>query len=669
MKNTILAIAAMILVASPNVTLAQDTSPEELLILPDEGEAPQPDKKKRKERAEQKKNQQDAEQPVQAEEQQPTKKRKKAQDAEEPVQAEEQQPTKKRKKTQEAEQPVQAEEQQPTKKRKKTQDVEEVQQPPEPDQPAQAEQEPTQPAKKKKRAEERKNQGDEPTQAEQKSPEPTVEQPEPQQESAGISPEVAEFLADKRIAGDLTDAELKARISTGRTLARDERIPRRQRQQALEKSKQAAAELRRRQRQDQEQAQTEQPADPGQPKPEEPSSAEASQQQPEQPKSQAEQQQAKELDGNKASPEAEARAEEFLRNKNAAGQMSDDELRQRLESMRALLAENKLSHDSERALRRQLRAEREILRSRVAAKVEEEERAKREKEQQQTANQEDGQGKQGRERRARRNWDDWDANDVLRDRRRSEELEEGELRRRIDVYRGAVDDDRYDQDHRRYWREAMVRDRRALRARMIEGRRERADDYRRRRDRGDTDFDINIDIDLGEDRPDSLFVDEADDEELEEMLAAAPRRKLDRRYSVEEIEEDPEIREAMPAIEIDTVRFGFNEAFVREEEVESLDRIAEVIEKILAAHPGEVFMIEGHTDAVGSDAYNLNLSRQRAQAVKEALTTFYVIPARNLETVGYGERYLKIPTAEPEQENRRVTLRRVTPLVGEALED
>jgi outer membrane protein OmpA-like peptidoglycan-associated protein len=51
--------------------------------------------------------------------------------------------------------------------------------------------------------------------------------------------------------------------------------------------------------------------------------------------------------------------------------------------------------------------------------------------------------------------------------------------------------------------------------------------------------------------------------------------------------------------------------------------------------------------------------------VREALTAYYVIPAESLETAGYGERYLKIPTSEPEPENRRVSLRRVTPLVGE----
>jgi outer membrane protein OmpA-like peptidoglycan-associated protein len=113
------------------------------------------------------------------------------------------------------------------------------------------------------------------------------------------------------------------------------------------------------------------------------------------------------------------------------------------------------------------------------------------------------------------------------------------------------------------------------------------------------------------------------------------------------------------------VHFGFGEGFLREEEIDKLDRIAVVLEKVLAKNPDEVFLLEGHTDAVGSTAANLALSRQRAQAVKEALTTYYVIPAGNLKTVGLGERYLKIPTLQAEAENRRVSLARITPLVGE----
>jgi outer membrane protein OmpA-like peptidoglycan-associated protein len=121
----------------------------------------------------------------------------------------------------------------------------------------------------------------------------------------------------------------------------------------------------------------------------------------------------------------------------------------------------------------------------------------------------------------------------------------------------------------------------------------------------------------------------------------------------------------MPAIEIDTIKFGFNEDFVREEALEALDEVGEAIEKILAAHPGEVFLVEGHTDAVGSDQYNLELSKRRAESVRQALTTYYNINPRNLEIAGYGEAYLRIQTVEAEEENRRVTIRRATPLVGE----
>jgi outer membrane protein OmpA-like peptidoglycan-associated protein len=76
-------------------------------------------------------------------------------------------------------------------------------------------------------------------------------------------------------------------------------------------------------------------------------------------------------------------------------------------------------------------------------------------------------------------------------------------------------------------------------------------------------------------------------------------------------------------------------------------------------------MIEGHTDAVGADAYNDRLSKARAESVKKALTSYYVIPARNLRTVGLGERFLKIPTADAEAENRRVSIARVTQLLSE----
>ena len=131
----------------------------------------------------------------------------------------------------------------------------------------------------------------------------------------------------------------------------------------------------------------------------------------------------------------------------------------------------------------------------------------------------------------------------------------------------------------------------------------------------------------------------------------------------EAIIQQPAVRQAIPSVELDTIHFGFNEAFVREEEITNIDRIGRIIEKIVTAHPNEVFMIEGHTDAVGTDEANIALSRKRAEAVKAALIQYYAIQPDNLITAGLGERYLKVPTTEPEQENRRVTLRRVTEIM------
>ena len=76
-----------------------------------------------------------------------------------------------------------------------------------------------------------------------------------------------------------------------------------------------------------------------------------------------------------------------------------------------------------------------------------------------------------------------------------------------------------------------------------------------------------------------------------------------------------------------------------------------------------MFLIEGHTDAVGSDVDNLSLSDRRAESVAIALTQQFGVPAENLATQGYGKQYLKIPTEGPERVNRRVTVRRITPLL------
>ena len=87
---------------------------------------------------------------------------------------------------------------------------------------------------------------------------------------------------------------------------------------------------------------------------------------------------------------------------------------------------------------------------------------------------------------------------------------------------------------------------------------------------------------------------------------------------------------------------------------------------MIRRNPDEVFLIEGHTDAVGGEDDNLSLSDRRAESVANILSEHYQVPPENLTTQGYGEQYLKVDTEAPERQNRRVTVRRITPLLASA---
>ena len=104
--------------------------------------------------------------------------------------------------------------------------------------------------------------------------------------------------------------------------------------------------------------------------------------------------------------------------------------------------------------------------------------------------------------------------------------------------------------------------------------------------------------------------------------------------------------------------------------MQGLAQLGLAMEDVIAENPDEVYLVEGHTDAVGSDYDNLILSDRRAEAVAVALSQNFDIPPENLVTEGYGEQFLKVPTEGPSRENRRVTVRRITPLLqtSEALQ-
>jgi outer membrane protein OmpA-like peptidoglycan-associated protein len=103
--------------------------------------------------------------------------------------------------------------------------------------------------------------------------------------------------------------------------------------------------------------------------------------------------------------------------------------------------------------------------------------------------------------------------------------------------------------------------------------------------------------------------------------------------------------------------FSFNSDELREESEPTLKLIAELLRRRSDWRLG----IGGHTDSVAGDAYNLDLSRRRAAAVKDALVKRYLIDAGRLTTTGHGEASPKDTndTLEGRARNRRVELVRV----------
>ena len=101
------------------------------------------------------------------------------------------------------------------------------------------------------------------------------------------------------------------------------------------------------------------------------------------------------------------------------------------------------------------------------------------------------------------------------------------------------------------------------------------------------------------------------------------------------------------------VLFDFDSAELRPESITELERVVTFMNDV----PFATSLIEGHTDSVGSDAYNLKLSDRRAKSVYDYLTSRGVDPAR-LSSIGHGEAkpIADNATAEGRQLNRRVML-------------
>jgi outer membrane protein OmpA-like peptidoglycan-associated protein len=164
-----------------------------------------------------------------------------------------------------------------------------------------------------------------------------------------------------------------------------------------------------------------------------------------------------------------------------------------------------------------------------------------------------------------------------------------------------------------------------------------------------------------------LEMEHAPPRRIIEVLEAPPVERIARAYTLDEIRYSPLLRDRMRRIDLDTINFETGSWQVDEDQVARLEQVAEAMNAIVRRNPDEMFLVEGHTDAVGSDVDNLSLSDRRAESVALVLSQTFQVPPENLTTQGYGAHELKVQTDGPLRENRRVTIRRITPLLTGAV--
>jgi outer membrane protein OmpA-like peptidoglycan-associated protein len=110
---------------------------------------------------------------------------------------------------------------------------------------------------------------------------------------------------------------------------------------------------------------------------------------------------------------------------------------------------------------------------------------------------------------------------------------------------------------------------------------------------------------------------------------------------------------AQAAASLPSITFEFGSAQLKPEAIATVQNLGKALKDFPDSN---VFLIEGHTDAAGTFAYNQELSHQRAEAVKDYLTQQMGIKPEQLTTAGVGYCDLANPADPKGAENRRVVV-------------
>jgi outer membrane protein OmpA-like peptidoglycan-associated protein len=129
------------------------------------------------------------------------------------------------------------------------------------------------------------------------------------------------------------------------------------------------------------------------------------------------------------------------------------------------------------------------------------------------------------------------------------------------------------------------------------------------------------------------------------------RNRKTRSLSHGERQEIAELAASKPKIDLE-IQFDYNSADISKNSVTAVQELGKALSD--ASLKGSTFVVAGHTDAIGGEAYNQDLSERRADTIKKYLTEKYGIAGASLVTVGYGESRPKDANAPMDPTNRRV---------------
>ena len=129
------------------------------------------------------------------------------------------------------------------------------------------------------------------------------------------------------------------------------------------------------------------------------------------------------------------------------------------------------------------------------------------------------------------------------------------------------------------------------------------------------------------------------------------RGRSTRSLSSSEREEIAAMVKDKPKIDLE-INFDYNSADISAKSLPSVQALGRALTN--NEIKGSTFVVAGHTDAAGGDAYNQDLSERRADAIKRYLIDKYGINGTDLVTVGYGKSKLKDPSQPMAEVNRRV---------------